>query len=163
MKKISANNLPSISGAAQRKPVLVNNLSDLKTSGVPFATYSLRKGDVIEFPDTIEDVQAFTQPIRNNAMNGPVQTLLVVLRNGKTDYLSLGSLRKQDVNREYTCNFTKEIGEMNNDYDRISHLCGKKITATEMKTIKVQAFDRLSGERLEGKTNDQVVPVIEYV
>ena len=89
--------------------------------------------------------------------------LVVVLRNGKPDYLSLGSLRKQDVHNEYTCSFTKQMGEKNNDFERLSALCGKKITAVDVKTIKTQAFDRLTGERLEGQTRDQVVPIIEYV
>ena len=159
MKKI--NNLPTISGANVRVPVAVNNVEDLKVSGIAFATYSLRKGDVVEFPDTLEDVQAFNQPVR--AGSTAQQTLLVVMKNNKPDYISLGSLRKQDINREYSCNFTKEMGELNNDYDRIVALLGKKITATDMKTIKVQDFDRLTGERIEGQTRDQVVPIIEYV
>ena len=160
MKKINVNSLPSVSGA-NRRPLQRVNAESLKTSGVPFATYSLRKGDVVEFPDTWDDVDTFQQEVREKS--NIFQQMIVVLRNGKPDYLSLGSLRKQDVNREYTCDFTKEMGEMNNDYDRIEHLLGKKITAKDTKTIKTQAFDRLTGERLEGKTVDQVVPIIEYV
>lgn len=161
MKKITENKLPTISGAGARKPVLVTNLADLKVSGVPFATYSIRKGDVIEFPDAEDDIQVFNQPVRANS--SAMQSLVVVLRNGKPDYLSLGSLRKTDINNEYTCDFTKSMGELNNDYERLLALCGKKITATDTKSIKVQAFDRLTGERLEGQTRDQVVPIIEYV
>ena len=159
MKKINA--LPTISGAATRIPVAVTNFEDLKTSGVPFATYSVRKGDVIEFPDSWDDVQVFNQPVR---ANGTVnQALLVVLRNGNPDYLSIGSLRKQDVDRNYTSPFTEEMGKLNNDYDRINTLLGKKIKGVDSKTIKTQAFDRITGERLEGQTRDQVVPIIEYV
>lgn len=161
MQKIENSKLPTISGAASRKPVLVNNLDDLKVSGVPFTTYSIRKGDVVEFPNTLEDAQVFSQPVRANSTAS--QMLVVILRNGKVDYLSMGTLRKQDINNEYTCKFTSEMGAYNNDYDRLAALCGKKITATDVKTIKVQDFDRLTGERLEGKTRDQVVPIIEYV
>ena len=122
---------------------------------------SVRKGDVIEFPDSWDDVQVFNQPVR---ANGTVnQALLVVLRNGNPDYLSIGSLRKQDVDRNYTCPFTEEMGKLNNDYDRINTLLGKKIKGVDSKTIKTQAFDRITGERLEGQTRDQVVPIIEYV
>lgn len=161
MKKISENQLPSISGSMTRKPVPVTNLEDLKVSGVPFATYSVHKGDTIEFPDTIQDMQVFNQPVRANST--AMQSLVVVLRNNKPDYLSVGSLRKQDVNNEYTCEFTKQMGAYNNDYDRLTALCGKKITCNDVKTINVQAFDRLTGERLEGQTRTQVVPIIEYV
>ena len=159
MKKIDSNKLPAISGANQR-PLRAVSSDALKTSGVPFATYGVRQGDVIEFPDSWDDVQTFEQEVRKNS--GIFQNVIVVLRNNKPDYLSLGSLRKQDVNREYTCDFTKQMGEMNSDYDRIDALLGKKITAKSMKTINVQAFDRLTGERLEGQTRTQSVPVIEY-
>ena len=159
MKKIDVNALPSISGANQR-PLRAVAHDALKTSGVPFATYGVRKGDVIEFPDTWDDVQTFEQEVRKNS--GINQTVIVVMRNAKPDYLSLGSLRKQDINREFTCDFTKKMGEMNSDYDRIDSLLGKKITAKSMKDIDVQAFDRLTGERLEGQTRKQSVPVIEY-
>lgn len=159
MKKV-VKDLPTISGANTRKPVEVNNLEALKTSGIAFATYGMREGDVVEFPDTLNDVQAFQQPVR--AGSTALQTLVVVKKNDKITYLSMGTLRKQDVNREYTCDFTKEMGEMNNDYDRIGALVGKRIKATGSKKIQSQAFDRLTGERLEGQTIEQTVPIIEY-
>lgn len=158
MKKIK--DLPSISGSNRRPANEVSNLQELKNSGIAFATYGIRKGDVIEFADNIDEVQAFQQPVRENGT--AMQTLVVVTRNGKADYLSLGTLRKQDVDRNYTCNFTKEMGELNNDYERLLALVGRKITCNEMKTIKAQAFDRLTGERIEGQTVDQVVPIIEW-
>ena len=159
MKKIK--NFPTVSGANNRPVNKVNNLENLKLSGIAFATYGMREGDVIEFPDTIDDVDVFEQPVRVGST--AVQNLLGVMRNGKADYLSLGTLRKQDVNREYTCDFTKEMGALNNDYDRIIALLGKTIKATGSKVIKAQAFDRLTGQRLEGQTVDQTVPIIEYV
>lgn len=158
MKKIK--NLPTISGANTRVPVQVNNLEALKTSGIAFATYGMREGDVVEFPDSLEEAQVFQQPVRNGST--AMQTLVVVTKNGKTSYLSMGTLRKQDVDRNFTCDFTKEIGEMNNDYDRLAHLCGKTIKATGSKKIQAQAFDRLTGERLENQTVEQTVPIIEY-
>lgn len=158
MKKVK--DLPSISGSNRRPANEVSNLQELKNSGIAFATYGIRKGDIIEFADTMEDIQAFQQPVRENGT--AMQTLVVVTRNGKTDYLSLGTLRKQDVDRQYTCDFTKEMGELNNDYERLQHLVGRKITCNETKTIKAQAFDRLTGERIDGETTDQVVPIIEW-
>lgn len=158
MKKIK--NLPTISGANTRVPSPVNNLEALKTSGIAFATYGMREGDVVEFPDSLEEAQAFQQPVRNGST--AVQTLVAVMKNSKPSYISMGSLRKQDVNREYTCKFTQEMGELNNDYDRLAALCGKKLKATGSKTIKSQRFDRLTGQPVEGETIDQVVPIIEY-
>lgn len=158
MKK--QNNLPTISGANRRAPSVVNNLEALKTSGIAFATYGMRKGDVVEFPDSLDEAQVFQQPVREGST--AVQTLVVVMKNGKPTYLSMGSLRKQDVDRNYTCKFTQEMGELNNDYDRLAALCGKKIKAVDEKRIKSQRFDRLTGERIEGETIDQTVPIIEY-
>lgn len=158
MKKVK--DLPSISGSNRRPANEVSNLQELKNSGIAFATYGIRKGDTIEFADTMDDIQAFQQPVRENGT--AMQTLVVVTRNGKTDYLSLGTLRKQDVDRQYTCDFTKEMGELNNDYERLQHLVGRKITCNETKTIKAQAFDRLTGERIDGETTDQIVPIIEW-
>ena len=158
MKKIK--NLPTISGANTRVPVAVGNLEALKTSGIAFATYGLQKGDVVEFPDFLEDAQVFQQPVRNGST--AVQTLVAVMKNNKPSYLSMGTLRKQDINREYTCDFTRELGEMNNDYDRLTYLVGKRIKAVDDKKIEAQAFDRLTGERLEGKTVTQTVPIIEW-
>lgn len=158
MKKVK--DLPSISGSNRRPANEVSNLQELKNSGIAFATYGIRKGDTIEFADTMDDIQAFQQPVRENGT--AMQTLVVVTRNGKTDYLSLGTLRKQDIDRQYTCDFTKEMGELNNDYERLQHLVGRKITCNETKSIKTQAFDRLTGERIDGETTDQVVPIIEW-
>ena len=164
MKKFEKSSLPSIFGSQSRPVSEVKDITSLKNSGVPFANYGLSLNDEIAFPNTIDDVQVFTQPIRANQPNSPVQTLLVVERNGKPGYLSLGSLHRRGVNvGDYTCKFTKEMDEMNSDYDRVIALLGKKIKCTSMSPLKVQAFDRLSGERLEGQTREVPAPVIEYV
>lgn len=158
MKKV--NELPSISGSNRRPANEVSDLQDLKNSGIPFATYGIRPGDEIEFADTMEDVQAFQQPVRENGT--AMQTLVVVTRNHKTDYLSLGTLRKQDAKGNYTCPFTQEIGSLDNDYERLTHLVGRKIKCVKTIPVDLQAFDRQTGERLEGQTVNRPVPFIEW-
>lgn len=162
MKKIAADKLPSIFGSNTRKVDEVKNLESLKSSGVPFANYGMSVNDEIEFPDSLDDVQVFTQPTRANSSNSPIQTLLVVTRNGKPGYLSLGTLHRRGIHGDYTCKFTKDMDEITSDYDRIVSLLGKKIKCAEMKSLEVQAFDRLSGERIEGQTRNVPAPVIEY-
>ncbi len=157
MKK--QKNYPSISGSATRPAVAVN-AEALKTSGIPFATYGINVNDTIEFPDSWDDADIFQQPVRVNS--NAVQTLVGVLRNGNPSYLSMGTLRRQDADRNYTCDFTKEIGEMDNDYVRMEALFGKKIKCTGTKQVKIQDFDRLTGQRLD-TTHEGPVPVIEYV
>lgn len=158
MKKI--NNLPSVTGSNSRPATPVTNLEALKTSGVAFATYGMQPGDVVEFPDTIDEAQVFQQPVRPGSTS--MQNLVAVLKNGKATYFSLAVLRKRDVDNKPTCEFTRELGEINNDYDRLVYMCGKRIKCVGTKTIKSQKFDRLTGERIEGETIDQVVPIIEY-
>lgn len=163
MKKFAENQLPSIFGSNTRPASAVKDLSVLKNSGVPFANYSLVVDETIEFPDSWDDVQVFTQPIRANSANSPVQALLVVKRNGKPGYVSLGALHRRGLKQgDYTCEFTKKMDELNSDYDRIEALFGKTIKCTRMANLEVQDFDRISGERLEGKTRNVPSPVIEY-
>jgi hypothetical protein len=157
MKKIS--NYPSISGSATRKPVAVN-AEALKTSGIPFASYGIALNETIEFPDSWDDSVLYQQPVRpgSNAM----QTLVGVLRNGKPSYISMGTLRRLDAHNEPTCPFTAEMAKMDNDYERLEALFGKKIKCTGSTKIDIQDFDRLTGTRLD-TTHEGPAPIIEYV
>lgn len=161
MKKIDIKRIPSISGGNTRPAIPVQNLADLKAANSKYATYSLRFGDTVTFPSDISDILAFRQLIRSNS--DQYQTHIIIERNGLLDWLSVGALCKQDINNEYTCPFTREVGTFDNDYDRIVHLIGKTIRAIGVKDIEVQAYDRFSGELLAGKKYTQRVPIIEYV
>lgn len=161
MKKIDIKRIPLISGGNTRPAIPVRDLSDLKIANSKYATYSLRLGDTVTFPRDISDIMAFRQLIRSDS--DQYQTHIIIERNGLLDWLSVGALCKQDINNEYTCPFTKEIGAFDNDYDRIVHLIGKTIRAVGMKNIDVQAYDRITGELLAGQKRTQTVPIIEYV
>lgn len=156
MIKFTYNDLPSLPGA-DRRPVNVVDRSKFKDTGVTFTTFGINKGDVIEFP-AYEDVIMVEQPIREGSNR--MQYLASVLRNGKLSYIAMGSLARQDVNREYTCEFTKLMGELGDNDRRLQYLAGKKITCNDTKTIKIQAFDRTTGEPLDGKTREVNAPII---
>ena len=158
MIHIDFKDLPNLP-QADRRPVNRVSKDEIKNTGVAFNTFGIQVGDTIEFP-SYDDVIVVSQPIRPNSEI--LQYLVGVMRNGKPNYLALGSLTRSDVNRQPSCEFTAQMAAMNNNEERLQFLAGKKITAKESKTIKVQAFDR-SGVRLEGQTRDQNVPIITFV
>lgn len=158
MLKIDFKDLPSLP-QADRRPVVRVAKDQIKNTGVSFNTFGIQVGDVIEFP-AYDDIIVVAQPVRPNSEI--MQYLAGVIKNGKPNYLALGALTRQDVNREYTCEFTKQMGELGDNEKRLMFLQGKKITAKETKDIKVQAFDNLTGVRLEGQTRDTKAPIITY-
>ena len=160
MIQIDYNSLPQLPQANVR-PVRRVSPDEIKTTGVVFNTFGMRVGDVIEFPQYDEKLVVVEQPVRKGST--AMQYLVGVMRNGKPDYLSLGTLTRTDIDRKPTCAFTQQMSEMNNNEERLQFLAGKKITCKETKTIKTQAFDRATGERLEGQTRDVNTPIITFV
>jgi hypothetical protein len=160
MKK-STENIP-VFNSRTRKPEPLS-LETLKTTGETFVTYGINTGDVVEFPDNAAEVVAVEQPIRANNPDGPKQRLLQVLKNGKYSWLSLGVLNRTDYNREPTCPFCAEMNELPNDFARIEHLYGKKITCTGRVEKPFQKFDRQTGVRVDGQSEMRPTAVIEYV
>lgn len=152
--------IPTIFGSRDREPKPLT-VDTLHQTGETFIQYGLNVGDVIEFPDSAEDVVAYEQPIRKGST--AMQRILLVSRNGKESWLSLGVLNRTDFNRQPTCAFCAEMVELPNDYARIEHLFGKKIKCTGTVSKPFQAFDRATGTRLDGQSENRNTPVIEYV
>lgn len=161
MKKVT--NLPVLSGEnAPGRAKSEVSIDALAGFGNAIGGYSAHIGDTIEFPDTVEDAQVFTQPVRENGT--AVQRLIVVTRNGKVDYFSLGCLSRRDIHGEPANNpFAKEMNEYDSDKSRVLALIGKTIKCTGVDQIETYAFDRNTG--LIDRTNTQKsnVPVFEYV
>lgn len=160
MIQVNFNELPQLP-QSDRRPVTRVSIDQIKTTGVVFATFGMQVGDVIEFPAYDDKLVVVSQPVRQGST--AMQYLVGVNRNGKPDYLSLGVLTRSDINRVPSCDFTKQMVEMNNNEERLQFLAGKKITCKETKTIKTQAFDQTTGIRLDGQTRDTVAPIITYV
>ena len=158
MKK--SNKIIPVFGSRSRKPEPMS-VETLKTTGETFISYGVQNGDVINFPDTVDDINAVEQPVRvgSNAK----QRLLEVEKNGKHTWLSLGVLNRTDYNREPTCEFCAQMVNRPNDYARIEALLGKTIKVTGMVEKEFQAFDRSTGTRIDGKSEKRPTPVFEYV
>ena len=152
--------IPQVFGSRTREPKPLS-VDALHTTGETFISYGINVGDVIEFPDGPEDIEAREQPVI--AGGTAMQRILLVSRNGEPSWLSLGVLNRTDFNRKPTCDFCAEMVELPNDYARIEHLFGKKITCKSMVKKPFQKFDRQTRTRLEGQSEERDTPIIEYV
>lgn len=157
MKK---STIPQVFGSRTREPKPLS-VDALHTTGETFISYGINVGDVIEFPDSPSDIEAREQPIRPGSTS--MQRILLVERNGQPSWLSLGVLNRTDYNRQPTCAFCAEMVELPNDYARIEHLFGKKITCKSTVDKPFQKFDRQTGARIDGQFENRPTPVIEYV
>lgn len=156
--------IPAVFGEHTRKATEMTK-DALKTTGQPFASYGINVGEVIDFPETEDDILVKEQPVRVGST--ATQRLLLVNRidkNGvaKPSWLSLGVLNRTDAHREPTCKFCEEMNNLDSDYARIIALLGKKITANETVGKDFQAFDRQTGTRIDGKLDNRQTPVIVY-
>lgn len=166
--KISQKDLESVRFVgANNRPVTRVEAKALKDTGIPFATSGIAAGEYIEFPENVKD-HCYEQPTRVGGTNKAVYA--VVMRgtdrkNMKPSPFSLGSLVRQDGNREYTCDFTAEMGTMSDNEARLDKLAGKTIFGASRKTIKVQKFE--NNRPVEDASGNRVMidgnaTVIEY-
>lgn len=142
--KITKDQLAPVFGASTR-PVKRVSKEDLANAGVAFATYGIGVGEVIEFPENAEE-NLFEQPTVVGGNNKQILVACMRSRNGqpaKPSYFAMGSLVRQDGNREYTCDFTREMAEKYSNHEqRLEVLAGKSIKGTEALEIEVVKFDR---------------------
>lgn len=162
MKK--TDKIPVVFGENAR-PSQQLSKEELHTTGTPFANYSISEGEVIDFPETEEDIVTRKQPVY--AGGTAMQRLLMVDRIGKDgkarrSWLSLGVLNRLDAKNNPTCDFCAEMNQYECDWDRIIALLGKKITCKSSVTRPFQKFDPDTRQRLAGQTEDRPTPVIEY-
>lgn len=118
---------------------------DLTGVGEPRNGYGMNVGDVIDFPETKEDIKLMAIPIREN---GPKQYVVLVLKNGKQAWLGLSNLRRMDFEMKPVHPVAEALAEAitkqalpNDDKTRLNLVLGKKITATEPVTYKEAIFE----------------------
>lgn len=128
----------------------------LKGKGAGLVTYGLNKGDVFEFPDTLEDVKTITRQVRPNS--NAVEVLILGLKNGKPAYLSAGNLRRYNHKMEPVHPVAETLHTCEDDAVRIEACLGKKITATEDVTYDEAIFE--NGMRTDGTRKRTVAKLI---
>lgn len=139
--------------AAERPVIAVRgNLVPAKISfdklegvGEPRNGYGMNVGDVIDFPETVEDIELMEIPIREN---GPKQYVVLVVKNGKQAWFGLSNLRRMDHEMNPVHPVAQTLREAiqkqalpNDDKTRLELVLGKKITATEPVTYKEAIFE----------------------
>lgn len=113
--------------------------------GEPRNGYGMNVGDVVDFPETKEDIELMEIPIREN---GPKQYVVLVVKNGKQAWLGLSNLRRMDHEMKPVHPVAEALTEAiraqalpNDDKTRLELVLGKKITAKEPVTYKEAIFE----------------------
>lgn len=158
--KFEMENLPKF--GTEARPATAITEEALKNSGVAMMSFGLEKGDEIEFPEDADGAIFMEQPIRANST--AKQVVVSVLRNGKPNWLALGTLTRRTAENKAVCPFTEKMisKEFENNLDRMKYLYGKKIKCVDRIEAQAQAFTA-TGERIQGQTETRLFPIIEEI
>lgn len=121
------------------------DFSALEGVGEPRNGYGMNVGDVVEFPDTEQDIELMAIPVREN---GPKQYVVLVKKNGKQAWFGLSNLRRMDYEMKpvhlVAATLTEQVRAQalpSDDKTRLKLMLGKSITATEAVTYKEAIFE----------------------
>lgn len=136
-------------------------LTDLESVGTGYA-YGISVGDVVEFPETENDVVLKKVPVSGSAY----QYLVLVKKNDKPAWFGVSNLRRQDNERNYVHPVAQDIADQitekalpTNDETRLRLMLGKKITAEEAVKYNEAVFvDGVS----TGETRERSVAKVIY-
>lgn len=143
--KFNKNLAPAISGAKTRK-VIESSIDKLSESGIAFASYGVKDGEYIHFPETMDDLRIVSQQVREGSTS--MSDLICVARGKQADgsdakvgWFSVASLRRQDINNVGIDEVSKQmLNDYSNDKDRIITMMGKSIKGTGSVTYNTQKF-----------------------
>ena len=147
MKRNAISAVPAIPVRAGQVATKID-LKELGQVNVGLVTNTLRKGDVFEFPDTVEDVEVFKQPFANGT-----NYLILGLRNEKAYWLSLGSIRRRDMDNKPVHAVAEYVLQCETMDEVVLAMLGKKIVGDGDVTYNAMTFvdGRPTGEG-ESKT-----------
>lgn len=138
---------PRIFGEDTRPATHVQDLSILRSYNTVLGSYGINTNETIVFPSEPKRMVVFVQKSGKFPNENMVHVL--VYRNGERSYISLGALHYEGLCGHYTCEFSKLLGKMNNDYDRLMFLVGKTIHATGKESILFIHYERESFNPLQ--------------
>lgn len=155
MKLNSNEQLPTIP-TRQGLGIKESTLDSMESKGTNGGAYPVNVGDVVEFPDTVDDVRIVEREVRAgvNGQPAPTEALLLVRKNNKLSYLSISNLRRRDSKMQPVHPVAQELHACENDKERIIKCLGRTITATESVTYNEAIFD--NGVRTD-KTRERTV------
>lgn len=135
-----------IFGEDTRPARRIDDLTELCSFNTVLGTYHVYPGDVIEFPSNLEQMRVYIQAAPRFEDESMVHVL--VLRNGVESYVSLGCLHYEGVCEEYACEFSRTLGRMPNDYERLKYLLGKVLIVEEGKKLLFVLMERYGANKL---------------
>lgn len=150
--------IPALVGrnGAEVKPV---DRAELKQTGVPFSGAGMAKGDTVEMPDSWDDVDVRKVQVRQNSDSWDFRIL--VKKNGRPAWLSLGYLSKVDKDRKPIHPVAEALTALHDNEEKIEHMLGKTIIAGEPVSFEVARFNA-DGQVIADVFDTKTAPKLEF-
>lgn len=113
-------------------------LTALQSTGVGLVSYSLKVGDIVEFPDNKESIRIMSRQVSKDSTSR--EMLLAVYKNGNPSWFSIANLRRWDAEMHPVHPVAEALRTADNDEARVLQVLGKKITAKEDVTYNEAVF-----------------------
>ena len=133
-------NLSEFPAIPTRKDLSVDEvpLTALQSTGVGLVSYSLKVGDIVEFPDNKESIRIMSRQVSKDSNSR--EMLLAVYKNGNPSWFSIANLRRWDAEMHPVHPVAEALRTADNDEARVLKMLGKKITAKEDITYNEAVF-----------------------
>lgn len=133
-------NLSEFPAIPTRKDLSVEEvaLTALQSTGVGLVSYSLKVGDIVEFPDNKESIRIMSRQVSKDSNSR--EMLLAVYKNGNPSWFSIANLRRWDAEMHPVHPVAEALRIADNDEARVLQVLGKKITAKEDVTYNEAIF-----------------------
>jgi hypothetical protein len=126
-------------------------LTALQNTGVGLVSYSLKIGDIVEFPDNKESIRIMSRQVSKDSTSR--EMLLAVYKNGNPSWFSVANLRRWDAEMHPVHPVAEALRIADNDEARVLQMLGKKITAKEDVTYNEAVFvNRQRTEQTKSRT-----------
>lgn len=146
-------NLSEFPAIPTRKDLSVEEvtLTALQSTGVGLVSYSLKVGDIVEFPDNKESIRIMSRQVSKDSNSR--EMLLAVYKNGNPSWFSIANLRRWDAEMHPVHPVAEALRIADNDEARVLQVLGKKITAKEDVTYNEAVFvNRQRTDRTKSRT-----------
>lgn len=153
-------NLSEFPAIPTRKDLSVEEvtLTALQSTGVGLVSYSLKVGDIVEFPDNKESIRIMSRQVSKDSNSR--EMLLAVYKNGNPSWFSIANLRRWDAEMHPVHPVAETLRIADNDEARVLQVLGKKITAKEDVTYNEAVF--VNRQRTD-KTKSRTVAKLIFV
>lgn len=153
-------NLSEFPAIPTRKDLSVEEvaLTALQSTGVGLVSYSLKVGDIVEFPDNKESIRIMSRQVSKDSNSR--EMLLAVYKNGNPSWFSIANLRRWDAEMHPVHPVAEALRIADNDEARVLQVLGKKITAKEDVTYNEAVF--VNRQRTD-KTKSRTVAKLIFV